>query len=51
MATCIELGSGGFVAHVFAPCHFAGILAEMRPCNMALLHGYGEVWRLGRRRR
>ncbi len=37
MATCIEVGSGGFAAHVFAPCHFAGILAEMRPCNMVML--------------
>src|SRR5271165_1812775 len=36
-ATCIELGSGGGAAHVFAPRHFAGILAEMRPGNMVML--------------
>src|SRR5271170_5980330 len=36
-ATCIELGSGGGAAHVFAPRHFTGILAEMRPGNMVML--------------
>ena len=36
-ATCIELGSGGVAAHIFAPRHFAGILAEMRPGNMVML--------------
>ena len=36
-ATCTELGSGGVAAHVFAPRHFAGILAEMRPGDMVML--------------
>ena len=36
-ATCMELGSGGVAAHVFAPRHFAGILAEMRPGDMVML--------------
>lgn len=30
-AACIELGSGGMAAQIFAPRHFARILAEMRP--------------------
>ena len=33
----MELGSGGVAAHVFAPRHFAGILAEMRPGDMVML--------------
>ena len=36
-ATCMELASGGVAAHVFAPRHFAGILAEMRPGDMVML--------------
>src|SRR5271168_1777041 len=36
-AACIELGSGGVAAHIFAPRHFAGILAEMRPGDMVML--------------
>ena len=32
----MELGSGGG-AHVFAPRHFAGILAEMWPGDMVML--------------
>jgi len=36
-ATCTELGSRGVAAHVFAPRHFAGILAEMRPGDMMML--------------
>ena len=36
-ATCMELGSGGVAAHVFAPRHFAGTLAEMRPGDMVML--------------
>jgi len=36
-ATGMELGSGGVAAHVFAPRHFAGILAEMRPGDMVML--------------
>ena len=36
-ATCMELGSGGVAAHVLAPRHFAGILAEMRPGDMVML--------------
>ena len=35
--TCMKLGSGGVAAHVFAPRHFAGILAEMRPGDMVML--------------
>ena len=33
----MELGSGGVAAPVFAPRHFAGILAEMRPGDMVML--------------
>jgi hypothetical protein len=40
-ATCIELGSGGAAAHVFAPRHFAGILAKVRPGNMMVLANLG----------
>ena len=36
-ATCMQLGSGGVAAHGFAPRHFAGILAEMRPSDMVML--------------
>ena len=36
-ATCTELGSRGVAAHVFAPRHFAGIRAEMRPGDMLML--------------
>ena len=36
-ATCAELGSGGEAACVFAPRHFARILAEMRPGDMVML--------------
>jgi hypothetical protein len=34
----MELGSGGVAAHVFAPRPFAGILAEMRPGDMVVVH-------------
>src|SRR3974390_2479300 len=40
-ATCMELGSGGVAAYVFAPRHFAGILAEMRPGDMVMLTNLG----------
>ena len=36
-ATCMESGSGGVAAHVFAPRHFVRILAEMRPGDMVML--------------
>jgi hypothetical protein len=36
-ATYIELCSGGFAAHVFAPCHFTGILAKVGPGNVVML--------------
>src|SRR5208283_2872369 len=40
-ATCIELGSGVGAAHVFAPRHFAGILAEIRPGDVVVLADLG----------
>jgi len=36
-ATCMELGSGGVTAHVFALRHFARIQAEMRPGDMVMI--------------
>jgi len=35
--TCIKLRAGRFPAHVFAPSHFAGILAEMGPGDVMML--------------
>ena len=36
-ATCVKLRTGGFPAHVFAPCHFAGVLIKMGPRDMVML--------------
>ena len=40
-ATCIELGSGGAAPHVFAPCHFARIVAKVKAGNMMVLANLG----------
>jgi len=34
---CIELRAGCFAAHVFSPCHFAGILTKMGPGDVVML--------------